>query len=1209
MNIHGLRRALNHAQVISGLQRVPSPVADPPGGWDPALSKHWASRARRKAAHTLPVGWRRSNPPPSQVAMSTQANCLQADGQNFYCPPPDGHANSWDQGTIFYNSAGEIWGQPTFWSAKMMSESHQPYVVHSEFHNDSISTRNNTASSAVQGPSETPPPPTPANWSTTPEYLDVIVLRSHSGSALTIRVVNPQPHPISATIQWGGSFTPRPGSHTVVRTLTSGCLNDSNNAVDQMRVVPKVTEIAVAADALTAPLLFPNASFTVITIKTDDLRGTAQKSDDVPLRVAYYYTDLSSGQENGALLARVEEVAPLAWRRFSGNPTGIAKGVVLGHDSSPGGGWDAGGQEGTTCLQVRNTVYCYTGGDRLGWSVHDQAGHGHAIGLATSVDGGITFRRWTNHSTRLCTTEHEPFECCTGMKQGTCDAHANPLIVELTDKGSWNAGGGSCDITRNVGTPYVIYDEAELDDDRQRWKMWYGGSSNNGTTGMTRCVIGRHVTQVAYAHSPDGVSWVAANGGQPVFNMQTQTKAFPSVGNVYLVVKGFGGTYYMCFAPNGDKVGLATSSSPEGPWTAYTGNPILSSKHTQCPNPTTGFPLPFVYERADEYLMILGCMDRNNRISCPGGATSHPVVPFYLKASSPNSGEWVFLAHSLLLNRSANTSFDYCSCASIRFRPSGEVLRRCPIDDHAYVEGHVPNNNFSSIDLSGLASTPAVLCVSSVVGPQADNMVGALANSSFRSAEDPSLPPLMFFGSYARPGGLLIFESRADGAVQDPIGKLLSQKTARANRVHIHPSNGFALLALEKGTMGTDTPPLGETGGLAVVDIRDTTAPVLVARAVSPERGSCPFGRFLVPFSAHNHSAFVYAFATGDRHKTDDDASRVWSGPDVRIAHDSSGLVGLSVDGAPPVAPLWLTLHVQKAGGFINQSLFNFSVQSAARVGVNFICICLTYDDHMMASGAPWFSDTTPLDEYTRHMLDTIVELNPYALFVVRFYTQLPSGLALGADNVLLYNLTTDDGPLEMPDMNSVTPQWALAVASRMVTMLAYLDTQYPHRVAGVFPCSLTTSENFLPIEFGGPTKIGDYSNSSRETYCRWRGAPANCTLPKPSQRNRPAYGNGFSDGESAGASLFYSDTIVDAIETLTTAAKKLSGGNLFTTVFYGYLYGLAGRRLVPSGHLALQRLLRAPSVDAIASPYLLPASGQYMRLHQLAMSLVYFVT
>ena len=68
----------------------------------------------------------------------------------------------------------------------------------------------------------------------------------------------------------------------------------------------------------------------------------------------------------------------------------------------------------------------------------------------------------------------------------------------------------------------------------------------------------------------------------------------------------------------------------------------------------------------------------------------------------------------------------------------------------------------------------------------------------------------------------------------------------------------------------------------------------------------------------------------------------------MRIAHDSSGLVGLSVDGAPPVAPLWLTLHVQKAGGFINQSLFNFSVQSAARVGVNFICICLTYDDHMM---------------------------------------------------------------------------------------------------------------------------------------------------------------------------------------------------------------------------------------------------------------------
>ena len=264
INIHGLRRALNHAQVVAGMQRVPSP--EPRLDWrstDAAAGKHWASKMRRKAAHTLPAGWRRSRdtPPPSQVAMSTQANCLQADGQNYYCPPPDGHANSWDQGTVFYNSQGEIWGQPTYWSAKMMSESHQPYVVHSEYRNATGTPVSSAAADAGGS--------TPANWSV-PTGLDVIALRSRDGSALTVRVVNPQPYPVRATVEWGDSFTPSDSS-AVVSTLTSTRgLNASNVATDQGRVVPQIVHSIAAAQGLATPLLFPNYSFTVITIKTDD---------------------------------------------------------------------------------------------------------------------------------------------------------------------------------------------------------------------------------------------------------------------------------------------------------------------------------------------------------------------------------------------------------------------------------------------------------------------------------------------------------------------------------------------------------------------------------------------------------------------------------------------------------------------------------------------------------------------------------------------------------------------------------------------------------------------------------------------------------------------------------------------------------------------------------------------------------------------------
>eukprot|EP01046_Picozoa_sp_COSAG06_P091414 COSAG06_NODE_37699_length_432_cov_0.747748_1_plen_69_part_10 len=41
------------------------------------------------------------------------------------------------------------------------------------------------------------------------------------------------------------------------------------------------------------------------------------------------------------------------------------------------------------------------------------------------------------------------------------------------------------------------------------------------------------------------------------------------------------------------QIGLATATSPEGPWLAYKGNPILSSARTKCPNPTSDDPLPF----------------------------------------------------------------------------------------------------------------------------------------------------------------------------------------------------------------------------------------------------------------------------------------------------------------------------------------------------------------------------------------------------------------------------------------------------------------------------------------------------------------------------------------------------------------------------------------------------------------------------------------
>ena len=55
----------------------------------------------------------------SQVQFVGQADCLQAYLQNHApgCDPRTDRrkCNSWDQGTVFFDNAGRVWGQPTFY--------------------------------------------------------------------------------------------------------------------------------------------------------------------------------------------------------------------------------------------------------------------------------------------------------------------------------------------------------------------------------------------------------------------------------------------------------------------------------------------------------------------------------------------------------------------------------------------------------------------------------------------------------------------------------------------------------------------------------------------------------------------------------------------------------------------------------------------------------------------------------------------------------------------------------------------------------------------------------------------------------------------------------------------------------------------------------------------------------------------------------------
>eukprot|EP01046_Picozoa_sp_COSAG06_P034220 COSAG06_NODE_3567_length_5177_cov_13.422804_2_plen_240_part_00 len=136
-------------------------------------------------------------------------------------------------------------------------------------------------------------------------------------------------------------------------------------------------------------------------------------------------------------------------------------------------------------------------------------------------------------------------------------------------------------------------------------------------------------------------------------------------------------------------------------------------------------------------------------------------------------------------------------------------------------------------------------------------------------------------------------------------------------------------------------------------------------------------------------------------------------------------------------------------------------------------------------------------------------------------------------------------------------------------------------------------TEGTNDIGLGGKSKLADYSAVTEKRYCAETqgggGGSSNssCSMPLPSKRNTPRLGSAFADVETTQLNLFFADTVAHAIETLATAAKKVSGGKLMTISFYGYLMGLADSRLAGSGHLALHRLLRFPDLDAIASPYM----------------------
>jgi hypothetical protein len=142
------------------------------------------------------------------------------------------------------------------------------------------------------------------------------------------------------------------------------------------------------------------------------------------------------------------------------------------------------------------------------------------------------------------------------------------------------------------------------------------------------------------------------------------------------------------------------------------------------------------------------------------------------------------------------------------------------------------------------------------------------------------------------------------------------------------------------------------------------------------------------------------------------------------------------------------------------------------------------------------------------------------------------------------------------------------------------------------------------------------YSDGMAVEWCASRGEPRGCALPTARERSAPNVGNSFltsgggdrlgSGGGGTGGGAgngdrgslavafanFTARTVARTIATLCASAKAVSGGNLFTFAFYGYLINSA-TNVQFSGHAAADFLLSHRAIDAIASPPMYSAASR----------------
>jgi len=315
------------------------------------------------------------------------------------------------------------------------------------------------------------------------------------------------------------------------------------------------------------------------------------------------------------------------------------------------------------------------------------------------------------------------------------------------------------------------------------------------------------------------------------------------------------------------------------------------------------------------------------------------------------------------------------------------------------------------------------------------------------------------------------------------------------------------------------------------------------------------------------------------------------------------GRTAIAVDGQviPGMSYFTYMLH----SGEFKRNVLQEMVESGTKI---YFALWQTWRPRNRA--VPWAEDgaldLAPLDEY----MAAIANFSADVWFIPRLYfstpdwwaRRYPRELTRYADGEITANQVNGEDDLGMASMAS--RQWRDDCAAVLRRIIRHVeDGPYGDRVLGYMINSAGTEEW---VYWGAQQgRLPDYSPVAQEAFRQWlrekygdEGTLANAwntpgltfaDVQAPSEAERRRCNplqvrDPQVDRPSIDFEIFLSDLCADNLLEWCRAAKEETGGNRLTGAFYGYLLWQSGfaSSVVNNGHLALQKLLKAPEIDFV---------------------------